>query len=111
MDALVFPSRTDTFGLVLLEAQASGVPVILGPEAGKHVGVQDGVSGCLCEDFAESIRRLMHDPNLRCAMGRAGRTLASAKGWDMVFARLYETYAEGLSVASPKGRAKVSGPA
>ena len=45
MDAFVFPSRTDTFGLVLLEAMASGVPVVVSPETGTRTGVQHGVTG------------------------------------------------------------------
>ena len=61
MDCFVFPSLTDTFGLVILEAMASGVPVILSPETGARVGVQDGVSGLLSQDFTASLQRLMHD--------------------------------------------------
>ena len=40
MDAFVFPSLTDTFGLVILEAMASGVPVIVNPETGLRVGIE-----------------------------------------------------------------------
>ncbi len=97
MDAFVFPSRTDTFGLVILEAMASGVPVILAPETGERVGIEDGVSGFLSRDFAASLRRLMHNQPLRLDMGSAARAFANANSWHMVFEKLYRTYAQGLT--------------
>ncbi len=97
MDAFVFPSLTDTFGLVILEAMASGVPVILAPETGARVGIQDGVSGFLSEDFAASLRCLMHNPQMQTTMGYAAAELAGRHGWDAVFEQLYERYAEGLN--------------
>jgi glycosyltransferase involved in cell wall biosynthesis len=54
-DVFVFPSRTDTFGLVLLEAMACGVPVAAYPVAGPIDVVQRGVSGCLHEDLATAV--------------------------------------------------------
>lgn len=104
MDAFVFPSVTDTFGLVILEAMASGVPVILAPEAGLRVGVEDGVSGLLSEDFAAGIECLMHDRARRMAMGRAAREFADGHSWDAVFADLYKVYAEGLAQDTKKQR-------
>ena len=81
LDVLVFPSLTDTFGLVILEAMASGVPVILSEETGKRIGVQDNVSGFLSDDFAASTLRLMHDEALRKAMERRRtRSLARRVG-------------------------------
>jgi glycosyltransferase involved in cell wall biosynthesis len=50
-DAFVFPSRTDTFGLVLLEAMASGLPVAAFPVTGPRDVVLQGVTGCLGEDL------------------------------------------------------------
>ena len=96
MDVFVFPSLTDTFGLVILEAMASGVPVIVRPEAGKRVGVEDGVSGFFSEDFAADVRRLMSDGCLRKKMGVAAHAFANTQGWDMVFSDLYRVYAAGL---------------
>jgi len=98
MDAFVFPSRTDTFGLVILEAMASGVPVVLAPEAGERVGIQNGVSGLLTEDFTKSVQTLMHDSALRDSMGCAACHLAHNNSWDSVFDQLYATYSEGLRV-------------
>ncbi len=53
-DVFVFPSRTDTFGLVMLEAMASGLPVAAFPVTGPVDVVQDGISGCLHEDLREA---------------------------------------------------------
>jgi glycosyltransferase involved in cell wall biosynthesis len=92
MDVFVFPSTTDTFGLVLLEALASGVPVIASPEAGARAGVEDGIHGFLSEDFASSVLELMENRALRDSMGLAARRLACTKGWDGVFEALYSTY-------------------
>lgn len=98
MDAFVFPSRTDTFGLVVLEAMASGVPAVLPPEVGKRIGVEDGVSGFLSNDFLESVQRLMHDRELRLAMAEGARRCADAHSWQTVFEKLYCTYREGLAI-------------
>lgn len=58
-DVFVFPSRTDTFGLVLLEALASGLPVAAYPVTGPIDIVVQGVSGALDEDLAKAARRAM----------------------------------------------------
>ncbi len=58
-DVFVFPSLTDTFGLVNLEAMACGVPVAAFPVAGPIDVVEDGVTGALDEDLARAARRAM----------------------------------------------------
>ena len=97
MDAFIFPSRTDTFGLVILEAMASGVPVILSSETGERIRIQDGVSGFLCDDFAPALQHLMHSESQREAMGRAARKFANGRSWEQVFEDVYGTYIKGLS--------------
>jgi glycosyltransferase involved in cell wall biosynthesis len=75
-DVLVFPSLTDTFGLVNLEAMACGVPVAAYPVTGPIDVVQDGVTGALDEDLARAaIRALEIDP-------AACRKRALDSGWD-----------------------------
>ena len=100
MDVFVFPSRTDTFGLVLLEAMASGVPVVMSPEAGMRAGVQHGVTGFHAGDlnsFTRSILHLMSGEAVRGAMGFAAREFACSKTWSAVFQQLYRTYETGLT--------------
>jgi len=76
-DILVFPSRTDTFGLVNLEAMASGVPVAAYPVTGPIDVVEDGVTGALDEDLARAAARALKlDP-------RACRERALQSGWQM----------------------------
>jgi len=58
-DVFVFPSLTDTFGLVLLEAMASGLPVAAYPVAGPRDVVTDPKAGVLCEDLAEGAFRAL----------------------------------------------------
>jgi glycosyltransferase involved in cell wall biosynthesis len=55
-DCFVFPSRTDTFGLVMLEAMASGLPVAAYPVTGPVDVVREGETGCLRDDLAAAIR-------------------------------------------------------
>lgn len=58
-DVFVFPSRTDTFGLVMLEAMAAGTPVAAFPVTGPIDVVRDGFSGCLDEDLAAAAERAL----------------------------------------------------
>ena len=99
LDAFVFPSPTDTFGLVLLEAMASGVPVVVSPETGARVGVRHGVTGFHAPDlrtFTESVVQLMNSDNLRQRMGAAARIFSCSRAWNSVFEQLYLTYQMGL---------------
>ena len=99
MDAFVFPSATDTFGLVLLEAMASGVPVLASAPACARIGVRDGVEGFEASsagEFAQGLERLMNDDWLRGRMGNAARDCARRQSWNRVFETLYETYDAAL---------------
>lgn len=61
-DVFVFPSRTDTFGLVMIEAMACGLPVAAYPVTGPIDVVDDGVSGSLNEDLSQAIKRALTLP-------------------------------------------------
>jgi phosphatidylinositol alpha 1,6-mannosyltransferase len=105
MDVFVFPSRTDTFGLVLLEAMASGVPVVVSPETGARVGVRHGVTGFHAPDldsFTESILQLMNSEALRQRIGTAARVFTGSRSWNGVFEQLYRTYEWGLEATGCK---------
>lgn len=96
MDVFVFPSRTDTFGNVVLEALASGVPAVVTSAGGPKYIVKDGISGLVAGTDAEFIvhtSRLLRDAALREKMARAAREQAYGEAWDDVFAKVYEGYA------------------
>jgi len=74
-DVFVMPSRSESFGLAVLEAMACGLPVIVSRVGGMVDFVEDGVNGLVVPPddpgrLAEAIRRLAHDPALRARMGR-----------------------------------------
>ena len=81
-DIFLFPSATDTFGQVILEAQASGLPVVAVAEGGPLSLIDDGVNGLLCEPVAErladTVLELAGSPLLREHLARGGLAGASA---------------------------------
>ena len=90
-DVMVFPSRTDTFGLVNLEAMACGVPVAAYPVTGPIDVIDDGVTGALDKDLASAARRaLALDPG-------ACREHALRFGWESCTPRI-----RGQSRALPR---------
>jgi phosphatidylinositol alpha 1,6-mannosyltransferase len=98
MDLFVFPSHTDTFGNVVLEALASGVPAIVTPDGGPRYIVKEGTTGFVAsdEDFAASILRLMQNLEQHKQMRSAARTDALTASWDSVFEKVYEGYQYAL---------------
>jgi glycosyltransferase involved in cell wall biosynthesis len=94
MDIFVFPSHTDTFGNVVLEALASGVPAIVTPNGGPKYIVRDGETGFVAEDagFSAVIAKLANDPAQLEKMRCAAREYALGCSWDAVFGRVYEAY-------------------
>ena len=99
MDIFVFPSRTDTFGNVVLEAFASGRPAVVTDAGGPKFIVRDGISGFVAHsdaEFIERTTRLLCDPALRERMGSDARRQASAESWDSVFDQVYDGYRVAL---------------
>ena len=94
MDLFIFPSHTDTFGNVVLEALASGVPAIVTPNGGPASIVVDDSTGRIVpdEDFAPAIAALIADPTHLESMRQAARTHALQCSWDAVFTRVVEAY-------------------
>ena len=99
MDLFVFPSHTDTFGNVVLEALASGVPAVVTPDGGPRYIVKDGETGLIATDdeFSDAVARLMLDRPLHAQMRSAARLYALSASWDAVFEGVYSTYDEVLA--------------
>ena len=94
MDLLVFPSHTDTFGNVVLEALASGVPAIVTGDGGPKFIVREGETGFIAADksFSSAIARLIENPSRLQTMRHNARIYAQRCSWDAVFERVYEGY-------------------
>ncbi len=94
MDLFVFPSHTDTFGNVVLEALASGVPAIVTPDGGPCTIVRDGVTGRIVQDagFAAAVAGVLADPVKYAQMRQAARAYALTMSWDSVFEGVYAAY-------------------
>jgi phosphatidylinositol alpha 1,6-mannosyltransferase len=94
MDLLVFPSHTDTFGNVVLEALSSAVPAIVTPDGGPKYIVADGITGFITpdENFATAIATLANNRPLLTSMRENARTHALTCSWDTVFHRVYTAY-------------------
>jgi glycosyltransferase involved in cell wall biosynthesis len=106
MDVFVFPSRTDTFGNVVLEAFASGCPAIVTDAGGPKFIVRDGISGFVAAsdaEFIERTTRLVCDAALRERMGSDARRQASGESWDAVFEQVYDGYRVALQRFTPRG--------
>jgi len=101
MDLFVFPSHTDTFGNVVLEALASGVPAIVTPDGGPRYIVRDtsaeDATGRIVpdEDFTAAVAGILANPARHQAMRIAARAYALTASWDAVFEGVYKGY-EGI---------------
>jgi len=100
-DLFVFPSSTETFGNVVLEAMASGLPVLAADAGGVKDLIIPGVSGIMFEPGRAEA--LIHElctwgnlPNALAAMGGEGRRLALGRSWESVFDGLIRDYEEVL---------------
>lgn len=96
-DAFVFPSTTETFGNVVQEALASGVPAVVSDRGGPRTVIRPGISGLVARandpaHLAEQVGRLLSDPEQRGAMGRAARRQTEGHTWTLVNERLVEHY-------------------
>lgn len=106
-DVLVAPSRSETFGLVALEAQASGLPVVAADVPGLQAVVGDGgvlVSGHDPADHAAAVVPLLTDHEHARKVGAAGVRAAASATWDRSVDRLLTVYDEVLDRAATVAR-------
>jgi len=93
-DIFVFPSTTDTFGNVIIEAQASGVPVIVSDSGGPKELVENNRNGLITkshdvEDLTRAIRELVADPDRRKRMGNLARESVIDRTWPTAFRKFW----------------------
>jgi glycosyltransferase involved in cell wall biosynthesis len=108
-DMFLFPSATDTFGQVVLEAQASGLPVLAVARGGPLSLVEHGVSGLLCEPAADALAaallELAASPLLRRRLAATALAAARGRTWEGALARLADGYQRAIDPAGG-GRAR-----
>ncbi|HEX9039240.1 MAG TPA: glycosyltransferase family 1 protein [Ktedonobacterales bacterium] len=100
-DIFVFPSLTETYGQVVVEAMASGLPVVAYDAEGVRDSIEHGRSGLLARAgdrsaFVTALRRGLSDQTLRAQLGAEARLRASRQEWPAVLDTLIDTYAEAI---------------
>ncbi len=100
-DVAVVPSHSESFGLVAVEAQACGTPVVAAAVGGLRTAVADGVSGVLIEghdprDYADVLERLIDEPRWRAHLAAGARGHAQSFSWSATAAGTLKTYTRAL---------------
>jgi glycosyltransferase involved in cell wall biosynthesis/predicted metal-dependent phosphoesterase TrpH len=102
-DVFLFASATDTYGQVILEAAASGLPVVAVAEGGPAALVENRHTGLLCrpdpDHLAGALLQLASGPQLRRQLGSAGAAAARSRGWERSMEQLAAGYRRALDVA------------
>ncbi len=101
-DLTLVPSYNETFGLVALESQACGTPVVAAAVGGLRAAVQDGVSGILVaghnpDDYARIVRDLLADPTYRARLGAGGVDHAAGFSWSATADGMLSVYHDALA--------------
>ena len=103
-DVFLFASRTDTFGNVLLEAQASGLPVVAVAEGGPATLIADGETGLLCsadrDALASAVHQIVDSPLLGERLRRSAQTAVAGRTWDAALQRLADGYSRALAISA-----------
>jgi D-inositol-3-phosphate glycosyltransferase len=101
-DLVAVPSHNESFGLVALEAQACGTPVLAAAVGGLVTAVRDGVSGVLVDghdplDWARNLISLLAEPRRRAELSRGAVEHARAFSWARTAAGLLSVYREAVA--------------
>ena len=96
-DIFVFPSTTDTFGNVVLEAQASGLPVIVSDQGGPKENLIHGKTGFIvpakdADAFFETVLKLMDNPGLVQEMKQSARDYTENRSFEAAYMQLWDSY-------------------
>jgi phosphatidylinositol alpha 1,6-mannosyltransferase len=126
LDLFVFPSQTDTFGNVVLEAQASGVPCLVSSQGGPKsiispgrpgrpdpLGADDAASGMVADsliDFLDATLGLMSQPERLSRMREAALKRAREFSWNSVFEQVYQAYEDCLPRINHVSTGSISSP-
>ena len=108
MDVLFFPSVTETFGNVTLEAMACRLPVVVSEATGSESLVDDGRSGRMIRpgairQFADALQGYVADPALRSAHGAAGEARSLEFSWDRINQTVADTYVRLIRQRAGRG--------
>ncbi|WP_127784083.1 D-inositol-3-phosphate glycosyltransferase [Rhodococcus sp. X156] len=111
-DVVAVPSHSESFGLVALEAQACGTPVVAADVGGLGVAVRDGVTGLLVpthrtQDWADALAQVVDHPARRQALATAAPEHAAQFSWDRTADALLDTYAKARAMMPPLPSAPV----
>ncbi len=96
-DVFVFPSTTDTFGNVVLEAQASGIPVVVTDQGGPRENMVDGLTGIVASStdpaaFADAVLSILEDPQRMNVMRKQAREYLESRSFESAYLELWEMY-------------------
>ncbi len=102
---VMVPSHSESFGLVAVEAQACGTPVVAASVGGLRTAVLDGVSGILVDSrdpasYARAVRELIAHPAALARLSVGARRHASSFGWGATVDRLLQMYSAAMSEAA-----------
>lgn len=105
-DIVAVPSYNESFGLVAMEAQATGTPVVAARVGGLPVTVEEGTTGLLVDghgaaEWADALAQLLDDDDLRIVMGERAVGHAERFSWSASAAQLAEVFGEALSLELP----------
>ena len=106
-DIFVFPSRLETFGLVVIEAMAAGLPVVAARVGGVGDMVSEGVNGYSFESgdramLLEGVRKIARDRDTMRRMGQQARAYAEGQSWETIMDEVIEVYAGLIAARRPQ---------